>query len=64
MKNEKKAKKKLSLEKLQIAKIDNLHKVFGGGPGHVVQNIDGCANGDDGSSLDDGLGGPKIPITK
>lgn len=63
MKTEKKDKKKLSLKKLQMAKIDNLHKIVGGGLNHLIQHIDGCANGDDGSSLDDGSG-PKIPITK
>lgn len=61
MKNKNLPEKKLSLKKLQMAKIHNLHKIHGG---HGKQNLDGCANGDDGSlGIDDGIGQPR-PKTK
>ena len=48
-------KKKLSLKKLQMAKLNNLNTIFGG-KGGGLQPIDGCVNGDDGSIIiDDGI---------
>lgn len=58
MKKKNQTEKKLSLKKLQMAKIDNLSRIHGGSR----QFIDGCANGDDGSLVfDDGI---KRPTTK
>ncbi|WP_295202950.1 hypothetical protein [uncultured Chryseobacterium sp.] len=58
MKKKNQNEKKLSLKKLQMAKIDNPDRVYGG----TRQFIDGCANGDDGSlAFDDNI---KRPTTK
>lgn len=64
MKNKNETKKKLSLKKLQMAKIDNLNKIHGGYGNSHMQHIDGCVNGNDGSIIDDSLGIPPPVLTK
>ncbi|GEN69875.1 hypothetical protein [Chryseobacterium rhizosphaerae] len=46
MKKKNQTEKKLSLKKLQMAKIRNLNKIYGG---TKQQHLDDCANGDNGS---------------
>ncbi|WP_165852296.1 hypothetical protein [Chryseobacterium pennae] len=50
MKKQNKKEKKLSLEKLQLVKISNPKKIFGG----TKQYVDGCNNPDNGSGNDQG----------
>ncbi|MCQ9638967.1 hypothetical protein MP478_06145 [Chryseobacterium sp. WG14] len=50
MKKQIKKEKKLSLEKLQLVKINNPKRIFGG----TKQVIDGCNNPDNGSGNDQG----------
>ncbi|HAY3508823.1 TPA: hypothetical protein ACG0AB_003624 [Elizabethkingia anophelis] len=54
MKKKKQNEKKLSLNKLKMAKIINLNKIYGGNQ----QEVDGCANGDNGSVIHDDINRP------
>lgn len=51
MKKENKQEKKLSLKKLQLAKISNPKQIFGG----TKKYLDSCANPDNGSNHQGGV---------